>query len=392
MEGEALFHLIATKLKAACDASDSEQSATVVSPPCLHWAQYQGKLCALQYRLGRLKEAKETIQQTLSRLPAADPHTQWTRGWGLFALGTLAYFKGEHARAKIHLPEAGELLKAQGDFWSYAWSLIAHSQSRRLIGDYERAQRLVEEAERILSTMGEQLVIGYVLSELGRLAAHRGELAQAETYHKAALVQRTKVGTRTGIVLTQSDLGLVNCLQGNYEAAQSYYLQSVATATEINMLGFVSDYLWKLGNLAVAKGDYTTAKHYFQESGHGVNRVGGPGWAALGLGEFAEAKQLFRVSLQAMRDSGAKPVGLDALVGMAHLQAQSGQFRQALECLTLVRHHPASDWEIKEKVRKLWEELVAELSPQLVSEAEARGREMDLYETAESLVAESGDT
>ena len=53
-----------------------------------------------------------------------------------------------------------------------------------------------------------------------------------------------------------------------------------------------------------------------------------------------------------------------------------------------MQHHPAASWEIKEKVRKLWEELTAELSPELVAEAEARGRALDLWETAEALLAE----
>lgn len=55
--------------------------------------------------------------------------------------------------------------------------------------------------------------------------------------------------------------------------------------------------------------------------------------------------------------------------------------------LTLVKTHPSTYYESQEKARQLWEELVEELPAELIAKAEARGREMDLFETAESLLS-----
>ena len=74
---------------------------------------------------------------------------------------------------------------------------------------------------------------------------------------------------------------------------------------------------------------------------------------------------------------------------MAHLKARAGQFQEALELLSLVATHPSSYYESKEKARQLREELAAELPAELIAKAEARGQEMDLQQTAESLLAEN---
>ena len=93
--------------------------------------------------------------------------------------------------------------------------------------------------------------------------------------------------------------------------------------------------------------------------------------------------------MQKMVDNQARPIGLDALVGMAHIKARTGQLAEALAILALVREHPSSHFESREKARRLREELVAELPSELVTEAEARGREMDLMGTAESIIGRS---
>ena len=90
-----------------------------------------------------------------------------------------------------------------------------------------------------------------------------------------------------------------------------------------------------------------------------------------------------------MIDNQARPIGLDALVGMAHIKARTGQLEEALAILALVQNHPSSHFESREKARRLREELAADLPPELVTEAEVSGREIDLFRTAESLLAEA---
>lgn len=72
---------------------------------------------------------------------------------------------------------------------------------------------------------------------------------------------------------------------------------------------------------------------------------------------------------------------------MAHVVAKSGELIRALELIGLLQSHPAALHESKERVRELQSELEAELSPELVAAALERGRKLDLWETAVSLLA-----
>lgn len=91
-----------------------------------------------------------------------------------------------------------------------------------------------------------------------------------------------------------------------------------------------------------------------------------------------------------MLNSKNKRAGTEAIAGMAYVKAQSGQLNQALTLAALAKAHPSSVFRVKQKARKLWDELAAELPDAVVVEAEARGKALDLFETAESLLSESG--
>jgi tetratricopeptide (TPR) repeat protein len=197
---------------------------------------------------------------------------------------------------------------------------------------------------------------------------------------------------RSGIAFSLRELGGVAHLNGDHEAAQAYYRQCITLANEINMPHTAKQAVWGLGNLALAKVDYVTARQLFKKSNLASRRLqsmsGGLGWVALGLHEVAEAQQFFQNDLQLMLSSGAKPIGLNALVGFAHIQAHNGEVSRALEWLALVKRESASDYAIKKQARLLWEELAAKLSSNLVAEAESRGQALDLHTTAVSLLEE----
>ena len=92
-----------------------------------------------------------------------------------------------------------------------------------------------------------------------------------------------------------------------------------------------------------------------------------------------------------MVDNDTNSLALDALVGMAYINARKSKFEQALELLTLVNNHNASSFAIKQKATQLWDELVTELPIETVTKAEKVGLALDLRETAVSLLANPPD-
>ena len=311
----------------------------------------------------------------------------WVKGWNLTNTG-LAFSKhGDLISGKKYLEKGSSLLKESGDSFSYACSLVPYSQNSHLMGDYEEASRLVAECQQLLEEKKEQLFYTYTLSTSGRLAAEYGALDEAEARHIDCLLQRKKLDYQSAISYTLSDLGTVAYLKGEYEKARGYFQESILLANELNLPYTTSRSLWGLGNLAVAEGDYTLAARFFQESGlTNIRMIGGPGWAALGLNKWKEAEQYFRSCLQIMLEKGNKPLGLDALVGVAHLSAQTGAFMDALELLVLVQLHPASNYEIMRKAKKLWAKLTAELPSENILLAETKGSDINLWAAAEKVL------
>lgn len=73
------------------------------------------------------------------------------------------------------------------------------------------------------------------------------------------------------------------------------------------------------------------------------------------------------------------PQALEALAGIAHLQARAGQPEQALALIGLVQHHPSSYQESKDRLADLVAELEARLPSEQVKAALVRGQERELW-------------
>jgi hypothetical protein len=73
---------------------------------------------------------------------------------------------------------------------------------------------------------------------------------------------------------------------------------------------------------------------------------------------------------------------------VARLLAEKGEPERALELLALVVAYPASDQDIKYLATPLQAELAAQLPPDVVTAAQARGRARTLEATAVEMLAE----
>ena len=391
LEAEATFGLIARQFKQLCD-SNPLREGEAPSAACILWAQYNAHLGSAQARLG-FPIALATIRQSLASLPTSVPHARWARSYALLTLGFYSGFTAEQADASAYLREGIELAGAIGDELLQAIGLIIEGQLAHEAGDYQTAQDSLERCDLILKSMGEGLWNSYVLSNLGRLAATRGDFAAAEAFQQECLRQRQTIGDHMATGFALKDLGDIARQQGNYPTAHRYYQQHVAIAQQTNHSHDRARGLWSLGNLALVEGNLGAANRFFEESlqtGLDQKFPGGPGWVALELGAYPEAKELFLTALQSTLSTRNKLMALDRLVGLAHVIVHQGQITEALELLALAQHHPSLSHEIGEKVRRLWAELLAELPPHLVAEAESVGRSLDLWATIEAQLAKAG--
>ena len=108
------------------------------------------------------------------------------------------------------------------------------------------------------------------------------------------------------------------------------------------------------------------------------------GRSILALGNKAEAWRVWREALRIATDIHGTPVALEALVGIASLQAKRGHREYALELLLILLNHPANDQETKNRAAHLHAELEAQLTRPQVEAALARAQ----AKTFEAIVEE----
>ena len=115
-----------------------------------------------------------------------------------------------------------------------------------------------------------------------------------------------------------------------------------------------------------------------------ANNLNNLGHVHAGLGEDDVAWEYLCEALPELLAIGAIVVVLEALVGVALLQAKAGRYVQAAELLGLVMNHPALDEETKQYADPVLATLREAFPADQLEAALERGKSLDL----EAVVAE----
>lgn len=396
LEGQEVFSRAYSTLRPHCLSAETAELDSNRLQSCLLLALLQAGLAHFQARLGRLEQAITTLEESLSLFPdSGDPavkkDTLWIKAVCLICFINVLNWQGDFTRSSPIHETLAQLFHKVDDNPLYYIALIMRGDWAQHLGNYDEAERWASESNRFCKQIGNQILPAYIFRTLGRVAMVRGRYEEAETYLQKSLAICIEYELRSQEVLRLIDLGDVARLQGKSDEAQAYFEEGRTLATEINMPWAISSTLWGLGNLAEGIGDYAAARYYFNESkeksGIRLWSPGGPNWVALALGELQAAREQFLAELQTNVQLGQLSRALETLAGLAHVQALAGKPDQAFELIAMILRHPASLQESKNRVLKLREELTAELPIEMVTEAEARGRALDLWETAEALLS-----
>ncbi len=367
----------------------------------VHLAATLNKLALTSYFIsGEAEKAHQFVQEALTLATAAGDKFETAYAYNV--MGHLAEFQGKYVEAGPLFAQSIGHYEQIGERWGWAYAQNNWGRAAYAIGEYEQAGQLIQAALTVRREFGDLIGMSYSLLDLGKLAKMRGQYAQAGHYVREALRIAEEIGVRDTVARCYHGLGMIAEGLGDFEEAEALHRQSLTISRETGVKRALPLLLNHLSRTAYERGDYQLAEQRLQEAlsacaemknrGEQSSALRHLGHVAVATGNYAAAGQYFRQALEILAQTGARPVALDVVVGAATLLMENGSIEvnrlQAIELLTLVQHHPASEHETKEKAKRLLLEWADSLSPEELTSTLARGRELDLWQTAAGLFEE----
>jgi len=296
----------------------------------------------LTYRLGQHEQAQAMLERSLEILrPLNEPRALPEP---LAFLGTVMALTGNYARAMVLFGEGLEKARAVGDRWFAAICLSLQGNTAMLIGQYENTHEQLKTAVADWRLIGDPRFIAFGLNFLGQSALILGRYDEARAALEESVELNISVGARWNLGSAYQGLGAVAQAQGEHQQAVVMYRKSVDTFTELG------------GRFYAAQG------------------LADMGRSVFALGNDTEAQRVWRESLRIATEIHGTPVALEALVGLASLQAKRGNMEHAIELLLIVLNHPAGSQGTRNRATNLSLELEAQLAKQQVEAAQVRVR------------------
>jgi tetratricopeptide (TPR) repeat protein len=238
-------------------------------------------------------------------------------------------------------------------------------------GDFDRAYVCVQESLAIIEEMDDPAGLGFATAFRAFLDTSAGRYDAARQYAKEAISIYQAGSNNIVYVFAKGMLGWAAVAQKDYESAIQALQQAITATREMLLADMVGEYkAWSLSGL---------------------------GTAAFGLRKRADAKQHVSEALEIAIEFRAflplvfvMPVIPLVMADEAHRRREIGLTIRAVEIHTMARSHP-----FVAKAR-LFEDIagapmratIASLPPDVAAAAQARGRGLDWWETADALLVE----
>jgi predicted ATPase/DNA-binding XRE family transcriptional regulator len=327
---------------------------------------------------GWLREGIEQMELAAQALRARSEGDEQQRVLGqvLAQQGMLLEFQGQYASARTLFEESLAVLRPIGDLLLLIDPLIHYGIVMYVIGELHLAQSFVDEGLACARAAGDQWSTAYGLCNQGYISNILGRYAGLAIWRALGDSRATALGLNW---LSPTAIQL-----GHYEEAQAFLQESLALSTQVGDRWGMGTAYRNSGLAALAQGEVVEAQALLHKSLELFAELGTRwDWARslIYLGEAtaaahdtSEAGQIFLDALQLAMELQAIPLALDALMGLAHLQAQTGKAEAALELSICVASHPSSTQEAKDRAEHLRAELRSQLTPQQIEAVLARAQ------------------
>ena len=344
-------------------------------------------------RAGKYQLAVETAQKAVALGRQSDDVE--ALAFALSAEGYIQQYVNDFEAGMRLSQEASQLFESINSYWGKALSVGTMGYISFILGDYDTAERYMTEGVELSKYMGNLFGQAYSASNLGELCLQCGDFERAKALFEGANHKFEKLGYRWGQALTLNNLGKLARLQYKPHEAHQFYSKALAIYQELGNTWGIAQTLTQLGRVSNNCMRCDEASHYLQEAlrlHRDLNNASGIittltylGYAAIGVQDFDTATQYLEEALKLAASSNAEPRVLDVVAGYAAMWASNGETERALEALSLVIHHHATDHEARAAAQEQLEVYRGELVDWLYDEAILRGKNAQLRDTVSAL-------
>jgi predicted ATPase/DNA-binding XRE family transcriptional regulator len=348
---------------------------------------------------GRLDDAHRFFEESLALYQALD--RRWETSQVLLWLGDLCRYQGAFEQARQHFRASLSIRTALGDRRGAAEVLIWDGHAAAELGQIDEAELLARRSRALHAELGGRAndVLGQ--GELGVMLIWAGKYDEACRELRQSLELYEDLGNHAMHIYVQGWLAVALLGIGHYEVAGALSRQATAQARELrgvqSGLAFMLHYA---GWVALTLKAYSEAEALLQESvelhqqtgnaGHGSWPLAQLGYTHWLLGGTRRAQaELLDVIVISLKQRAFTPLLL-ALPAIALILAEQGQTERAVELYALAWRYPllANGQGFIDSFGQRLDAVVAALPPAVAAAAQARGRLLDLWESAGVLLAE----
>ena len=355
--GDALFEYAISALETLTEAENLLEH------------QVLGKLLTCRGRLlhgrGKYQAARAMLEKSL-RIRQACDHPDWSgpkarpelaewAAFNLHSLGLVAVAQGEYQQAKQFAQQSLDLCQNPDSQWGKAWALFALGWADYCLGEYTPGQQFARQSLALHRQLGNRHGEASCLNILGLIICglYEGEAdkyEEAREFFEQNLALRQTIGDRRGEATALHNLGYIHFKLQQYDQAQVRFEASLEISNLIASLNVMAATGMWLGMLALEQQDFPAARRHLAEA----------------LKIAHENNALTRVT--------------DVLFRMGDLLRRTDQPAAAVEYLTFVLVHPATDDRVRTGAKEFLDELAAVLPPEILEAAQARGHAHSLDE------------
>ncbi len=327
---------------------------------------------------GLLQEGIDLFAQLIQAFPDAPPGSlppiqEQVLGKALGQQGLLYFRKGQFSRARAGLEKSLQLLRPLGNPALLVDTLIYLGVIKHLDGEINRSVELINECLQAADQCGDAWFTAYAIYNLGYIDSLQGHYSEAITQMLAGLEIWRKLGDPHSISLGLNYLAPTMIILGRFNEVDTNMEESIRLSSLTgNRWG--KGVAYRFSGLAhLARGNLTEAHvnlHKSLETFRGYITGLDLALSLLYLakvhqqsGEFEQAAGIYCDSLRSALDANSIPLQLDAILGLAEIQAETGESERAIQLAATIQNHSLSSLEAKTGAQKLLESIENQLTP-----------------------------